>query len=245
MSTGRSLHGEIYQSLRLSIIVGDFVPGQVFSTRAIADRFGTSLIPARDAMKQLVAERALQFLPNRSFCVPKMSRARFQELLQVRLCLESLLTQSAAAEMTPDRLRHVESINEQMLAAVAANDVRSYLIANQQFHFAIYQAAGTVEILPMVESLWVQVGPFLNAVFTKYGTHNARDNHIEVLKALRRRDVTAAAEAIRNDLADAADVILTNEDFVVDPDSASPLPKRAINGRVDDSLNSTSLERFL
>ena len=93
----RNLHYEIYESLRLSIIMGDFVPGQVFSTRGIADRFGTSLMPARDAMKRLVAERGLELLPNRSFCIPKMSRQRFQELLQVRMYLESVLTERACA----------------------------------------------------------------------------------------------------------------------------------------------------
>ena len=108
----RNLHNEIYESLRLSIIMGDFVPGQVFSTRGIADRFGTSLMPARDAMKRLVAERGLELLPNRSFCIPKMSRQRFQELLQVRMYLESVLTERACAVLSPEGLRSIESINE-------------------------------------------------------------------------------------------------------------------------------------
>ena len=106
----RNLHNEIYESLRLSIIMGDFVPGQVFSTRGIADRFGTSLMPARDAMKRLVAERGLELLPNRSFCIPKMSRQRFQELLQVRMYLESVLTERVYKEVNGERHEPIEML---------------------------------------------------------------------------------------------------------------------------------------
>ena len=227
----RNLHNEIYESLRLSIIMGDFLPGQVFSTRGIADSFGTSLMPARDAMKRLVAERGLELLPNRSFCIPKMSRQRFQELLQVRMYLESVLTERACAVLSPEGLRSIESINEDMQLAVLANDVRGYLSANHRFHFGIYQAAHTMEILPIVESMWLQTGPFLNAVFTKYGTVNAQDNHTQVIKALRRRDAAVAADAIRSDLADAADLILANAEFVVDSDPSLAQRTQSVNGR--------------
>jgi DNA-binding GntR family transcriptional regulator len=211
-----SLHDEIYAALRQALIVGDLVPGQGFAIRTLAERFGTSLIPVRDALKRLVAERALATLPNRSFCVPRMTRARFQELLQVRLSLESMLAQRAAERISAATIREVERANEEMQAAVPADAVRRYLIANQRFHFLIYGAAGSQAIFPIVESLWLQVGPFLNGVFTHAGTRHARDNHTQVLKALRRRDPVAAGEAIRGDLAEAADVILARHEFVLE-----------------------------
>lgn len=103
-----------------------------------------------------------------------------------------------------------------MQDAVGADDVKRYLTANQSFHFALYGAANSAVIFPIVESLWMQAGPFLNGVFTNTGTRNARDDHTQILKALRRRDAVAAAEAVASDLADAADVILSREEFVLD-----------------------------
>src|SRR6266850_5341025 len=70
-SQRRCLHDEIYAALRQALIAGDLVPGQAFSIRTLAERFGTSLIPVRDALKRLFAEHALAMLQNRSFCVPK------------------------------------------------------------------------------------------------------------------------------------------------------------------------------
>jgi hypothetical protein len=88
-----------------------------------------------------------------------------------------------------------------------------------------------MEILPIVESMWLQTGPFLNAVFTKYGTVNAQDNHTQVIKALRRRDAAVAADAICSDLADAADLILANAEFVVDSDPSLAQRTQSVNGR--------------
>ncbi len=216
-----SLHDEIYLALRHALIVGDVVPGQAFSARTLAEQFGTSLIPVRDALRRLFAEHALAVLQNRTFCVPRMSRERFQELLQVRLTLESMLTRRAAEVITQDEIRELEAINAEMQDAVPANEVRRYLIANHRFHFKIYGAAASLAVFPIVESLWMQVGPFLNGVFTQAGTRSARDNHTQVLKALRRGDAISAAEAIAKDLADAADVILASAEFVVDEEGAS------------------------
>jgi DNA-binding GntR family transcriptional regulator len=218
------LHDGIYAALRRALIAGDLVPGQIFSIRTLAERFGTSLIPVRDALKRLVAERALAMLPNRTFCVPKMTRQRFQELLQVRLNLETMLTRRAAEAITTGEIQALDNINAEMQDAVPADDLKRYLEANQRFHFFLYGAARSDVTFPIVESLWMQVGPFLNGVFTATGVRNARDNHTEILKALRRRDSVAAANAMASDLADAADVILARDEFVTDPpaDGAEP-----------------------
>ena len=211
-----SLHDAIYASLRQALVMGDLVPGQRFSMRALADRFHTSLIPVRDALKRLVAERGLMMLPNRTVCVPLMTRQAFQELLEVRLSLESKLIRRGAELIVRSQVARLAEINDEMQAAVGRDDVKQYLAANHRFHFGLYQVADSAVILPIVESLWMQVGPFLNAVFTREGTNGARDNHMEVLKALRRGDPVAVGNAIKRDLADAADVILANVEFISD-----------------------------
>ena len=212
-STGRRaaiLHDDIYAALRHDLISGALAPGQRMSIRTLAESFGTSLVPVRDALKRLVAEHALLMLPNRTVCVPMMTRERFQELLQARLALETMLARRAAERITHDRIAALDEVNDGMQRAV-----KSYLAANYAFHFGLYAAADSSVILPMVEMLWVQAGPFLNAVFTDQGTRNAGGNHREVVKALRRRDPVGAAAAINADLADAADLILATVDFHV------------------------------
>lgn len=217
-AAGGRLHDEIYAAMRQALIVGELIPGQVFPIRTLAERFGTSLIPVRDALKRLVAERALLMLPNRTVCIPKMTRARFQELLQVRLSLETKLAHRASELIRQEDILELESINESMQAAARKGNVKAYLVANHAFHFRLYSVTNSLVMLPIVESLWMQVGPFLNGVFTAAGTKNAHDNHEQILKALRRRDPVAVADAVSSDLVDAADVILARKDFMFDED---------------------------
>jgi DNA-binding GntR family transcriptional regulator len=221
-----SLHDKIYAAIRHSLITGELVPGQAFSMRTLADEFGTSLIPVRDALKRLVAERGLATLPNRTVCVPRMARARFQELLQVRLSLEPGLARRATEMLSHDEIKTIAVANEEMVAALDVGDVRTYLGANYNFHFTIYGAAHSTVTLPIVESLWIQVGPFLNAIFQTRGTSNVKDNHAEVLKSLRRRDAVGAADAIAKDLADSADFILASAEFV----NADDITERSDHG---------------
>lgn len=217
-TTAGRLHDEIYDILCQALIAGELVPGQAFSIRALAERFGTSLIPVRDALKRLVAEHALTMLPNRTVCVPEMTRARFQELLQVRLDLESMLVRRAVEHLGQQDIVELENINAAMQEAARRGEIKPYLEANRSFHFRLYGASESVVTLPIVESLWMQAGPFLNGVFNAAGTKNARDNHEQVLKALRRRDPITAAQAVASDLMDAADVILARRDFVFHED---------------------------
>jgi DNA-binding GntR family transcriptional regulator len=212
----RSLHADIYASLRRSLMAGDLVPGQAVSIRTLADQFGTSMIPVRDALKRLVAERALTMLPNRTVVVSPMTRRRFQEILNVRLAVESMLARQATEYIGPGDLEALERVNGDMHGAAQRGDVKAYLIANHTFHFTLYGTARSLVMLPIVESLWMQVGPFLNGVFTAAGVSHASDNHAEVLKAARRRDGVGVADAISHDLADAADTVLARNEFVSD-----------------------------
>lgn len=223
---GASLHDGIYAAIRHALITGELLPGQTFSMRALADQFGTSLIPVRDALKRLVAEHGLVLLPNRTVCVSLVTRAHFQELLQVRLSLEPGLARRATELVTDDALAAITRANDEMQAALDRGDVKTYLGSNYNFHFQLYTAARSTVTLPIVSSLWMQVGPFLNALFKTRGTQNAKDNHAEVLKCMRRRDAMGAAEAIAKDLTDAADFILASAEFVTEGEIAE---RRAVS----------------
>ena len=207
-----NLEDAAYAQMRQALIDGRFSPGQTFTIRALAAAFGTSPMPARDALKRLVAERGLDLLRNRSVVVPIMSRQRFQEILEMRLSLEPMITLRAAAQVTPVVIEAMAADHQSMCNAVDAGDAVRYLSSNRRFHFRLYEAANTSVMHSVIEGLWVQVGPYLNQVFRSRdagSTRTAGHHHTEVLQALRRQDGSSAARAIWSDLADAADAILS------------------------------------
>jgi DNA-binding GntR family transcriptional regulator len=210
-----NLHDAAYESMRQALMDGHFQPGQTFTLRALAAVFGTSPMPVRDALKRLVAEHALDMRPNRSVVLPIMTRARFQEILQIRLSLESMVAARAATRVTPAVIEAMAADHAEMCRAAGSGTPAQYLAANRRFHFRLYEAAQTQVMQPVIESMWMQIGPHLNQIFgaQKRATSKADHHHDELLRALRRQDSAAAAKAVWDDLSDAADAILAADQF--------------------------------
>jgi DNA-binding GntR family transcriptional regulator len=212
---GGRLHDVAYGRIREAMMEGRFAPGQTFSLRALAEVLGTSAMPIRDALKRLVAEHALQLRANGSVMLPPMTRARFQEILQARLAVEPLLASRGTGRVSGATIRAMMQDHVEMCAAAHQQDARGFLAANRRFHFRLYEAADSCVMLPIVEGLWIQVGPHLHRMFrARTGSlDTAGHHHLDLLRALRRQDATAAGRAVFDDLSDAADGILQTDLF--------------------------------
>jgi len=196
-----TLNEQAYGQIKDSIISGQVSPGDVLKIRALATQYGVSPTPVREALKQLVAEHALEVLPNRSIVVPRLSRKKFEELTRIRLALEGLCGELAAPNAGPRLVAELERLDEKMRTATHAGNVRAYLRLNERFHFAIYGTADNSSLLSFIEVLWLQVGPFLNNLF-RLGqfSYDANLCHTDIIGALERRDAAAAGRAIQEDI---------------------------------------------
>ncbi|MEJ8571419.1 GntR family transcriptional regulator [Microbaculum marinum] len=203
-----TLRGRVYTELRAAIMKGTFEPGQALTVRGLAEAFGTSPTPVREALQQLVAENALIAEPNRSYRIPRITRDIFLDLRDTRAELEGLAAEKASANITPAAIRKLEQLIDRMSRAIAQQDLKGYLSTNEAFHFAIYEAARAPILLRTIRMLWVQVGPTLNVLFHDLDlVEGLQDNHRAVLAAFSVRDPAAARQAIRNDILAAGDFI--------------------------------------
>ncbi len=193
-----------YLELKKAIMSGAIRPGATITIRAMATALGTSPMPVREALRRLVAERALEMLPTRSVTLPLMTAERFDEISRLRIALEGLVTEAGAQNLSRDDLRLLQQAHGEMNRM---KNVGEYLAKNQEFHFTLYQAAGMPVALQMIESLWLQAGPLLNLAIGEYGFETAQNHHRELLDQLTRRSVKGARSAIEADIADAAQII--------------------------------------
>jgi DNA-binding GntR family transcriptional regulator len=189
--------------------------------RTLANRLGTSAMPVREAVSRLIAERALVLLPNRSVIVPRMSRARFVELAETRKILEGMLAEATCACATPALLRELSEINEAMKTSIAADDFHGALSYNVAFHFTLYRAAGKPVVLPLIEMLWLQAGPFLALSLTMPGVRWSARHHHAVLAALRASAGASARRAIEADIDDTSTQLLKKAVFEDTGDNAT------------------------
>jgi DNA-binding GntR family transcriptional regulator len=199
-----TLHDRAYLELKKAIMSGVIRPGVTITIRAMASALGTSPMPVREALRRLVAERALEMLPTRSVRLPLMTAARFDEISRLRIALEGLVTETGARRLSADETRRLQQMHAEMNRL---KNVGEYLARNQEFHFTLYRAARMPVALQMIESLWLQAGPLLNLAVAEYGFEAAQDHHRELLDQLARRNVRGARAAIEADITDAARII--------------------------------------
>ncbi|MEO5701125.1 MAG: GntR family transcriptional regulator [Casimicrobiaceae bacterium] len=200
----------MHRQLRELLVTGVLSPGEKLSLRTIAARLGVSVQPVREAVSRLVADRALEVLPNRAVRVPVLSLPQFRELTVIRLAIEGFAAQQAAASRTSGDLKamRAEARAFRRERARSALDLAVAVASNQALHFAVYRAAGLPELLPIIEGLWLRVGPVLNldmrSNVARVRIGRAHRCHEDLIAAIARRDTRAARAALVADIAEAA-----------------------------------------
>ncbi|WP_137973986.1 GntR family transcriptional regulator [Pseudomonas sp. F(2018)] len=196
-----NLQERLYQRIREGLLAGRFQPGERLKIRDLAAEWGTSPMPVRAALQRLVAEGALEGEPQRSVRVPLMTRERYQNIFQVRLGLEGLAVELATPHLSPADMAELRDCVQRMDVAIEQRQVQDYLEANSRFHLRLYGACGNPVLLRSIESLWLQIGPFFNRLFTGADLSlRLNDFHEEAFAAIEAGDAKAARKAMEQDL---------------------------------------------
>ncbi len=195
-----TLQERVFRHVSELILDGSIVPGEMVTVQSLADAFGVSPMPVREALSRLTAANALTVVSGRSIGIPPLSRARLTDLRNVRIEIEAIAAgwaaerrDEAALDVLARHLRELEDAN-------ANGDVKAYLRANYAFHFAIYRAAGSENLLKIIENLWLQISPYFNMLHDSGNYSTANEHHQEMFAALRNRDVASIQKAVRGDV---------------------------------------------
>ncbi|QFR33643.1 GntR family transcriptional regulator [Ancylobacter sp. TS-1] len=199
---GETLQQWVFRRLRRSVMSGRFPPGKAVTIRGLADALGVSSMPVREALRRLVAERALVLLDNRRVRVPEMTARRFEELMAARTLLECEAASRALGVADAAFIARLDELNRESDAAVAADDIEAMIETNLAFHAALYGGRPDNVLLPLIESVWLQIGPFMRLALADLERHYTVDRHAEALSALRAGDAAALRRAIEADIRD-------------------------------------------
>jgi DNA-binding GntR family transcriptional regulator len=208
-----SLRSQVYDWLRDALTTGRFTPGQKLSFRFIAGTLGVSLTPVREAIRRLVAEGAFEMRPSRSIRVPLMTRDRILELRDIRLAVEGLAAEKAAAVATREQTAQLRRIANELLAARSRGDTAADRAKIREFHFALYAIAGQPTLLRVIEGLWLQTGPYMNLLYPDFiASPRGPERRLRIIKALQAHDAVAARRDIEGDISDALSYVASLAD---------------------------------
>ncbi|HKZ96242.1 MAG TPA: GntR family transcriptional regulator [Hyphomicrobiaceae bacterium] len=197
---GVTAHESVYRRLRERILFGGFLPGGAITLRGLAEALGVSPMPVREAVRRLIAERALAMQDNRRVLVPPMTRAKFEQVLFARRALEPELAARALLRMSRADIEAIAAIDQTIDQTIINGDVDGYTRGNFRFHFTIYGYAEAETLLGLLESIWLQFGPFMRMAYGRIGTSKLEDYHQAAIEAMRRGDEAALRAAIIADI---------------------------------------------
>ncbi|CAN1548050.1 GntR Transcriptional regulators [Paracoccaceae bacterium] len=193
-------HERVYRALRQQVMHGELDPGQPMTLRGLGKQFGVSMTPAREAVRRLVAEGALTLSSSGRISTPALTPERIEELAAIRALLEPEMAARALPRAHFALIERLAAINVLNAEAALRGDAVTYVRTNLEFHRTLYLRAQTPAMLAMCETVWLQLGPTMRAVYARLKRREAPQHHRAILAALKAGDEPGLRLAIRTDV---------------------------------------------
>ncbi len=199
----QSVNESVYQALRNKLMHGEYRAGQILGIQYLADALGTSTMPVREALRRLVAQQGLEPMRNGMTRVPLITRERLNDMRRSRMLVEGMVTEWASPRLDAGTLDRLEQLATEITQARRTPEgVPTSLEKNRIFHFTIYAAAGSPVMMALIESLWLQSGPYLRDKRELLHTAEQKPDllHESTIAAIRRGDPARARQCIEQDI---------------------------------------------
>lgn len=194
MSVEEQQYVRVGAQIRRGILSGEFVFGERLKIDDLANRYGTSHMPIREALKMLSGEGLIDMMPNRGVRVRTLDSTFITNLFDIRISIEALQTRLAASRRTKKQMEDISSARLSFEQIAAKGDVDDILAANQKFHHSISLASGNLEASSIESRHW----RILPAIWTTSGYPKERlpiviDDHRLMEQLIREGDTEGAS----------------------------------------------------
>lgn len=193
-------HERVYKALRRRILHGEMAPGEALTLRGVAGELGVSMTPAREAVRRLAAEGALAMSASGRVSAPVLSPQRIEELASIRALLEPELAARALPRAHLSLIDRLRRMDAEIDAHLRGGDAAAYVRANLEFHRTLYLRAHAPAMLALAETVWLQTGPSMRALYARIGMGRVADYHRKAISALAAGDEAGLRLAIREDV---------------------------------------------
>lgn len=193
MGGPRSSYRErIREALRAAVIAGELSPGEVYSAPALADQFGVSATPVREAMLDLVKEELVEPVRNKGFRVRVVSEEQLDEYTQLRQLIEIPTTAALAATADPADVEALRPLAQEIIEAANDEDLIRYIEADMRFHLQLLSLTGNRTLVETVRNLRQRSRLYgLTRLLDEGELEESATEHLEILECLLTRDVEA------------------------------------------------------
>ncbi len=195
-----NMSAKVYADLRMKLIAGDLRPAESLSIRTLAEEYGVSAMPVREALRQLASENALIGAAKKAYRVPDLTPDEAANLFFLRAVLEGAAAEIAAEKIRESDVKVLKRLVKDMDKAWIKRDCSAFLRANYLFHSRVYLLTRNEALQQMIEVLYMRTGPWLaHGIVDLVDADSWLGEHPEIIEALRTRDAAEARRLVEED----------------------------------------------
>ncbi len=205
----QTLREKILETIREAILKGNLKPGEKVAEPELAERFGISRTPIREAFRQLESEGYLTVIPRKGAVVAALSEQDVQEYYAIKSILEGYAAELAADKLSDKELEKLEAINERLKALAAEGDVKAFYRVHSEFHDLFLKASGNSKLVELIQQLGMKFNRLRMASLSVEGRMNISvAEHDKLLEAFRKHDGQLAENLVKKTAAIGGKVLL-------------------------------------
>jgi DNA-binding GntR family transcriptional regulator len=205
---GGLLSDRIRNALTDEIASGALIAGSALEEQQLADRFGASRTPVREALRQLVVSGVVEVRGRRGLVVARMTPERIMDMFETSAEVEAMCVRLATYRMTPLERSDLIELHDGSLAMVEARDVDAYDAFNRQFHEGIYRATHNAFLAEQAQEVRSRLSGFRRTQLRQGDRiRKSRDEHDAIMQAIAEGDGETAARRMRAHMLNAASAL--------------------------------------
>lgn len=193
-----TLREKILESIRDAIISGTIIPGSRVSEPELADRFGISRTPIREAFRQLESEGYLKVIPRKGAVVSAFTQKDVEEFYAIKSILEGYAARLACKRLSEKEIDRLQAINARLAELCAHSDVKQFFKVHNDFHDLFIKAADNEKLREMINLLVTRFQRLRLMSLSQPGRMDISvQEHDKIIKAFRERDCETAELLVR------------------------------------------------
>ncbi len=209
MERHQTLREKILESIREAILRGQLKPGEKVAEPELAERFGISRTPIREAFRQLESEGYLTVIPRKGAVVAQLSERDIEEFYAIKSVLEGFAARMAALKMSEKEIEKLEAINEKLEQLARQGDVKTFFRVHSEFHELFIRAAGNDKLAELIDQLVMKFNRSRMASLSLPGRMEISVNeHRKIIDAFKARDSERADNLVKKTAAYGAQVLI-------------------------------------
>ena len=207
----QTLREKILETIRDAILKGNLKPGERVSEPELAERFGISRTPIREAFRQLESEGYLEVIPRKGAVVASLSERDIEEFYAIKSILEGYAARMAAENLTARDIERLETINARLQEIAEEGDVKNFFRVHNEFHELFIKASGNEKLHELINQLVLKFNRLRLASLSQPGRMQISvQEHKKIIQAFKQHDGERADDLVRRTATIGAEVLIQN-----------------------------------